>query len=651
MIERFEKYKTRLIAISVTELLLLLIFHVFIEKYLFVVQYLLILVNILIIFVIYAGSQKVYQERVLRVSRVLGRESGEMFAFGRLGVLTYDEDGTISWMSELFDDYDLNRIGENINEVFPMLKNVMRDSNLSQLVHIDDTIFEVSQLSSKGVLAFQEKTEVGELKSKIESSSVVLGFAHLDNYEETTAYEEEQTIANMDMNIRQVFVDWATQHSMLVRRLRPDRYLLLLNEEIYQNINKERFEIINTIRKEARDLDSSITLSLAFARKSDNFRELEEMANKALELAQSRGGDQAAINTKEESMRYFGGSVETVEKRSKVRVRLVAQNLGELISQSKKVLILGHQMMDFDCMGSALGIDAIAKVYGVDSYIILKEGDIESKLDESINENREELVKHHQFVTPDEALQLCDEGALLVMVDHHNTQQSQVPELIEVAENIVVVDHHRRTGEFTFKPRINYIEPSASSASELVVELFPYHKHNVAISALSATIMYTGVLVDTNRFRNRTGSRTFETVSVLRKYGADLTKVEDMLRDEYEDFELKNKVLSGSEQYDDGYIIAAYKDGELRRTLMSQVADEIMEVRNVEASFVVSFVREDTIAISARSKGDLNVQRVMELMGGGGHFTGAATQIIGHTINEVVEMLKKSINQVKEEVE
>ena len=651
MLDKFEKYKTRLIAIGVLELVVLLVFHVFIEKYLFVVQYLLILVNLLLIFVIFAGSLKLYKERVLRVSRVLGRESGEMFAFGRLGVLTYDEDGTISWMSELFDDYDLNHIGENINDVFPMVKPIMRDSKVSQLVHIGDVIFEVSQLSSKGVLAFQEKTEVGELKGKIESSSVVLGFAHLDNYEETTAYEEEQTIANIDMNIRQVFVDWATENAMLVRRLRPDRYLLLLNEEIYQRINKERFEIINTIRKEARDLDSNITLSLAFARKSDNYRELEEMANKALELAQSRGGDQAAINTKAEAMRYFGGSVETIEKRSKVRVRLVAQNLGELISQSTKVLILGHQMMDFDCMGSALGLDAITKVYGVDSYIILKEGDIESKLNETISEKREELMKHHQFITPEEALNLCDETALLVMVDHHNTQQSQVPKLIERANNIVVIDHHRRTGEFTFKPKINYIEASASSASELMVELLPYHKHNVGISALAATIMYTGVLVDTNRFRNRTGSRTFEAVSVLRKYGADLVKVEDMLRDEYEDFELKNKVLSGSEQFNQGYIIASYKEGELSRTLMSQVADEILEVRNVEASFVVSFVREDTIAISARSKGDLNVQRVMELMGGGGHFTGAATQIVGLTINEVDEMLKKSINQVKEEVE
>ena len=651
MQERFEKYKTALILIGVVELVLLLIFGVFIKKYLVILQYSLILINILIIFVIYSEAVKMYHARVLTVSRALGKESGEAFAFAHLGVLTYDEEGNITWMSEVFDDYNMNHIGVQVLDAFPMVKPVIDNPDLSKLIEIGDYIFEVSQLSSKGVLVFQEKTEIGELQKSLENRSVVFGFAHLDNYEETTAYEEEQTIAMMDMNIRQVFVDWANQHSMLVRRLRPDRFLLILNEEIFQKINQERFDILNTIRKESRDMDGSITLSLAFARQTDNYRELEEMANKALELAQSRGGDQVAINTKHKSMRYFGGSVEAIEKRSKVRVRLIANNLGELITQSSKVIILGHQMMDFDCIGSALGVASIVDIYNKPSYIILNEDDIEQKFGETLEENRDKFNESHNFITPEKALKEIDDTTLLIMVDHHNTQQSQVPDLIEKANNIVVIDHHRRTGEFTFKPKISYVEPSASSASELVVELFPYHMHNVSISPFVATIMYTGVIIDTNRFRNRTGSRTFEAVSVLRKYGADLSSVEDMLRDKFEDFELKNKVLSQSEQFKDGYIIAAYKEGELKRPLMSQVADEILKVRNVEASFVVSFIKADTIAISARSKGDLNVQRVMEIMGGGGHFTGAATQIVGHTINEVVDMLKTAIETVKNEVD
>lgn len=236
------------------------------------------------------------------------------------------------------------------------------------------------------------------------------------------------------------------------------------------------------------------------------------------------------------------------------------------------------------------------------------------------------------------------------MVDHHNDVQTQVPKILEKASNIAVIDHHRRTGEFTFKPKLVYIEPSASSASELVIELFPYHKEKINVSPFVSSIMYTGILIDTNRFRNRTGSRTFEAMAELRKFGASLTDVENYLRDEYEDFELKNKVLNQSELYDDGYVIATYKDGFLKRALMSQVADEILKVRNVEGSFVVSSINEDTVGISARSKGDLNVQRVMEVLGGGGHFTGAAAQIKGQSINDIVENLKSAIEIVKKEV-
>lgn len=588
MLEKFERNKTRLLVLSVIELIALLIFHVFIRQYLVILQYSLIVVNLLIVFVIYAYSRRNYQERVLTVTRALGRESGEAYAFARLGVVTYDDDLNITWMSEVFDDYGIDHIGEPLLEAFPQIKSLIDDQSLSMLIDVDRYIFEVAQLSSDGVLVFQEKTEVGELKKTIQDHQVVLGFAHLDNYEETTAYEEEQNIAKMDMNIRQAVVKWADEHNMLVRRLRPDRYLLILNEKIFTQINNERFDILNRVRIEARDMDASITLSLAFARKTDNYKELEEMANKALELAQSRGGDQVAINTKHESMRYFGGSVEAIEKRSKVRVRLVAQNLGELISQSSSVIILGHQMMDFDCMGSALGVASLTKVYKKPCSIVLKSGDIEQKLSETIEDKMDLFTSQYNFITPENALKTMNDNTLLIMVDHHNLEQTQVPELVEKAGKIVVIDHHRRTGDFAFKPNLVYIEPSASSASELVIELFPYHKHNVTISPFVSTVMYTGILIDTNRFRNRTGSRTFEALSELRKYGADLTSVEDLLRDEFEDFELKNKVLSQSEQFKDGYIIAAYKEGTLRRPLMSQVADEILTVRNVEASFVVS---------------------------------------------------------------
>lgn len=650
MLEKFEKYKTQLIAMGVVELVLLAIFQVFIPNYLFIIQYLIILINLLVIFIVFTIAVKSYQERVMSVTRTLGRESGEAFAFARTGIITYDENRTITWMSEIFEDYNLNYIGASLLDVFPTLTKAVEDPNLTMLIDVDEYIFEVTHLSSKGVLVMQEKTEVGKLKRTLEDNEVVLGFAYLDNYEETTAYVEEQTIATMDLNIRQAVVNWANKHNILIRRLRQDRYLLLLNEKIFKDLETDRFGILNKIRKESSKLDTNITLSLSFARKSRNFKELEEMANDALELAQSRGGDQVAINTKSETMRYYGGSVDAVEKRSKVRVRVLAQNLGGLINLASNVIIVGHKMMDFDCMGSAIGISALTSVYNKKAYIIVEKDDIETKLQQAMVVNEDAFLENHKLISTKEAFELLNKDTLVVMVDHHNLQQCQVPELVEKAENIAVIDHHRRTGAFAFDRKLTYIEPSASSASELVIEFFPYHHYNVQISPFDATIMYTGILIDTNRFRNRTGSRTFDALAELRKYGADISKSENMLRDEFEDFELKNRVIIQSEMFDDGYIITPYKDHNLKRSLMSQVADEILKVRNVEASFVVAFTKENTVAISARSKGDLNVQRVMEKLGGGGHFTGAATQIIGHSINDVVEMLKKVILEVKEEV-
>ncbi len=648
--DRFEKYKTQLLVLGFSELVILIIAQIILKSYLTTIQYAIILINLLIIFVVFTLSSRAYRDRVVHVSRTLGKESGEAFAFAHLALLTYDDNRNISWMSEVFDDYNLNHIGEPLLEVFPQVAPTLSDINLEVFVDVEDVRFKARHLSSKGVMVFQEQTEIGRLHQELENTSVVLGFAYLDNYEETTAYEEEQTIATMDTNIREAVVKWADNNKVMIRRLRPDRYLLLLNEEIFKNIEKDNFSILNTVRSESSKIDASITLSLAFARKSENYKELEEMANNALELAQSRGGDQVAINARGESTKYYGGTVEAVEKRSKVRVRVMAQNLGDHISKSRNVIIVGHRMMDFDCMGSALGVAAIAKSYHKTATIVVDVNDIEEKLAETIENNSERFSKEFTFVTPEEALNSLKDETLVIMVDHHNEVQTQVPKILEKAKNIAIIDHHRRTGEFTFKPNLYYIEPSASSASELVIELFPYHKWKVNVSAFASTIMYTGILIDTNRFRNRTGSRTFEAMAELRKFGASLSQVENFLRDEYDDFELKNKVLNQSELYDDGFVIASYKDGFLKRALMSQVADEILKVRNVEATFVVSHINEDTIGVSSRSKGDINVQRVMEILGGGGHFTAAAAQIKNSSINEVVEKLKTAIETIRKEV-
>ena len=651
MAERFESMKTKLMILVLVELVLIVLFSTLMGSYLYLLQFILLLVNFVIIFKMFYESRAAYKKRVFSVSKILGNEAKYAFDFARVGIISYDRKKNITWISELFDEYNLELTGTNLFEAFPKLKDLFDKRTEEVEINLGEEVYLVGGFLEENTLFFKDISELNILREQNKNNQVVLGIAHLDNYGETTQYEEEQTIAFIDSNIRQAVVRWADKHEMFIRRIRQDRYLLVLNEQAFSAITNERFSVVHEIKESAKKIDARITLSLAFARKSNSFKQLEDMSNKALELAQSRGGDQVAINTKGEAMKYYGGSTEAIEKRSKVRVRVMAQNLGELIQESSNVIIVGHKMTDFDSFASGLGISSIVKVYNKDASIVINLDDTEATLKDAINLRREELDKNHHLINLTEAKKMLTKDSLLIMTDHHNLVQTQFPELVNQAEKIVVIDHHRRTEEFQFETKLTYVEAAASSASELVVELFPYHRRNVVISKLDATFMYTGMLIDTNRFRNRSHSRTFQAVAELRKYGADLSEVENMLRDEYENFELKNLVLSTSQRFEEEYVIAPYKDKELPRALMSQVADEIISVKDIEASFVVAYVSEDVVAVSARSNGELNVQVVMERLGGGGHFTGAACQIKGRSINDVVKELKEAIIEVRKESE
>lgn len=651
MVERFEILKTRLMLIVLVELIVIILFSMFIENYLYLVQFVLLLINFAIIFMIFYESRAAYRKRVFSVSKILGNEAKYAFDFAHVGIISYDRKKNITWASELFDSYDLELTGTNLLHIFPQLKNLFDKKSDEVEVNLGEDVYSVGGFAEENTLFFKDVSELKVLTEQNKNNQVVLGIAHLDNYEETTQYEEEQTIAFIDSNIRQAVVRWADKHEMFIRRIRQDRYLLVLNERVFSDISAERFSIVHEIKEASKKIDARITLSLAFARQSDSLKELEDLSNRALELAQSRGGDQVAINTKNEGMKYFGGSTEAIEKRSKVRVRVMAQNLGELIKKSSNVIIVGHKMTDFDSFASALGISSIVKVYNKKASIVVNLEDTEATLKEAIETHQEELADNHHLINHDEAKKLLTNDTLLIMTDHHNLVQTQFEDLVGLAKKIVVIDHHRRTEEFKFETVLTYVEAAASSASELVIELFPYHRRNVVISKLDATFMYTGMLIDTNRFRNRSHSRTFQAVAELRKYGADLAEVENMLKDEYSNFELKNLVLGTSQRFENQYVVAPYKDQILPRALMSQVADEIISVKDIEASFVVAHVSDDVVGISARSNGELNVQVVMERLGGGGHFTGAAAQIKGRSINDVVKELKEAVDEVRKESE
>ncbi|TFG83495.1 MAG: DHH family phosphoesterase, partial [Erysipelotrichales bacterium] len=518
-------------------------------------------------------------------------------------------------------------------------------------VDVDDYIYQIVRKEDGQTLFLKDVTVLNHISDLYEKEQVVLGLIHLDNYEETIQYEEEQKIAIIDSRLRQPMVEWAKNKGMFVKRIKSDRYLLVLNEKIFAELMNDRFSILNYIRNTAQDMDVAITLSMAFARGTGDFNQLEEMVNNLLELAQSRGGDQIAIKRFGEDVKYFGGTSEAQEKRSKVRVRVIAQTLRDLIQQSSDIIVVGHKEMDFDCLGAAVCISRIVQSYGKPVRIVTKSGGIEAKLNSAMLRYKDVLALNHTMINEAEAMDNLSKDTLVIMVDHHIANQSNAQSVIEKAKKVVVIDHHRRNSDFNFNPVLVYLETAASSTSELVTELIPYQTNPVQLDGTEATLALTGILIDTNRFRNRTGSRTFEAASLLKKYGADTYEADDLLKDDYTDFELKTKILKSCERVD-GFAIATLDDGSVApRAILSQVADSMLSIKEVEAAFVIANIDEKTVALSARSKGKINVHAIVEKMNGGGHFSAAALQRENTTVDKLKEELEEVLKQYLEEEE
>lgn len=650
MLESFDRLKSKIAIILLFEIIILFIFFIFLFNYVYLLLFIYLLMNISFIYLIIQTYEKDQRDRIFSITRVLGKDAKDALEIGGVGIVTYDENYNVTWMSEMFDQRGISLIGSKITALSPEINKLFTGDSESLTIEVNDTIYEVIRKDNAQLLFFRDITEINRLESAYEDEQVVLGLIHIDNYEETTQYEEEQKIALIDSQIRQPVVDWAKKHGMFLRRIKSDRFLVVLNERIYKNVMNNRFDILSYIRKAAADADVAITLSMAFSRKTSDFLQLEEMVNTALELAQSRGGDQVAIKSFNEDTKYFGGSSQAQEKRSKVRVRVIAQTIRDLIQQSKTVIIVGHKEMDFDCMGAAIGMSRIALSYDKEVYIVAKSGGTEIKLSGALSKYKEILNQRHRFVSESEALEILDANTLVIMVDHNNAVFSNANSVIEKAKKVIVIDHHRRSSDFTFNPVLVYIESSASSVSELVAELFPYQVSNVDISMEEATIMFTGMLIDTNRFRNRTGSRTFEAASVLKNMGADMAEADNLLKDEFGEFELKTSMLKCSQQRAKGVVIAPYEEKAIvSRSIMSQVAEMLLSVKNVEASFVVARIDDHQVAVSARSKGKINVQVIMEKLSGGGHFSAAALQRENTTIEQMVVLLDKSIQEYFEQ--
>ena len=603
------------------------------------------------IYYIFDSFEELSEEQAIGVKNVLGASAEEAYLTGGVGMVIYDDNYLITWMSDLFKVRGITRVGERLTSWLPETGSILSGDSDTAVVTLDDYVYEIRRKSDEPILFFHDITKEYTYKQTYTNERVVIGLASFDNYEESVQYVDEAEASMINAAVRTPVTDYCQSHGILAKRLNNYRYLLVLNESIYSECIKDHFAVLNKVRKAAQEKDVSITLSLAFARGSGDFDELNDMVTNLLDLAQTRGGDQVAVQMKGEEVKYFGGSSEAAEKRSRVRVRVMAHSLKELIYQSSNVIIAGHKNADFDCIGSALCIAKMVQALHKPVCIITKSGGIEEKLNATMNKYKKELSEEFSFVSESEALNQLRPSTLVIMTDHHNVLQSNGAKVEENARKVVVIDHHRRSTDMGVKPVLIYIEAGASSACELVTEMVPYISNHVDISELVATIMLTGMTIDTDHFHVRTGARTYDACSVLRQYGADPQLTNELLKDTYDEFNIKSKVIACAQQYSGGVVVATYGEKGISRSLMSQVADTLLDIQGVEAAFVLANSDSSETCISARSAGKINVQVIMEKMHGGGHRTAAAMQRNKTNLENVKKELLNAIEEYRKEEE
>lgn len=565
-----------------------------------------------------------------------------------IGVVIYSEDRKVDWHNP-FVAAMLNResvIGEALQDYFPDLKGRKDKEEFHLDMTICGRIYDVWVKPQERVMYFQDITEHSMLQRKHEEEKPTIGLLMMDNWDELTQGMDDQSRSLLLAKVMGVITDWAQKNDIYLRRMSSDRYLLILNRLTLKNLEATRFDVLDDVRELTEEHKIPMTISMGLATEGNRLIELGQMAQASLDMALGRGGDQVAVRIGPK-LSFYGGRSNAVEKRTRVRARVIAHALRDLIKESDKVIIMGHRIPDMDAIGAAIGVLKAVDTVGKEGFIVL-EGINPSihKLMEIIDE---EPKLASRFISPDQALQMMTPRTLAVVVDTHKASMIAEPKLLTLTSRIVVVDHHRRSEDFLSEATLVYMEPYASSTCELVTELLQYIHEKLKMDALESTVLLAGIVVDTKSFTQHTGARTFEAASYLRRNGADSGVIQMLLKEDLESYIEKAEIIKHTEViYDCIALAVAEPNRQYNQLAIAQVADTLLEMTHIKASFVVAKRPDGLIGISARSMGDMNVQLVMERLGGGGHLTNAATQLDG-LLSEAVVKLRKVLEEIEEE--
>ena len=609
----------------------------------------------LFIFVLYTLQKKKAGEQMERyISKLTNRikdSSEKGINKFPIGIVVIDKDKNIEWANNfIYKNIKVEEIkGLNILELMPEIKDLFDlETPVDNQFEIFGKHFKVNYQKDSGYIYFFDITESKVVMQRFRDTRPIILNLSLDNYEDVYDSLDDEVASRLDATIVITLTDWAKKNSIYLKRIDEDRFIGLLNVKDLKKIEKDKFQILDTIRSLKEEFGAPITLSIGVGMGTDFLPELGELAKSSLDLALGRGGDQVAMKDVDGTIRFYGGKTNPQEKRTRIKARVVSNALADIVSDSDKIIVMGHRRPDFDAIGACVGIYTFAKFLNKECYIILNESDQDETIQKvmfEIDSQDEQLSK--VFVDSDEAWELMTPQATLIVVDTSDASRVIDAAILSKANRKVIIDHHRRGEDIITNPLLTYIEPYASSASELIAELIEYQTKIEKISPIAATIMLGGIVVDTQNFSIRTGSRTFDAAAYLRSNGADPTKVKTILKEPFENFMNRVEIINNSIQKSPEIIMAKAPENKYYTNVMlAQSADLLLTLKGIECSFAIGYLDEGKVGISSRSLGNINVQLIMEELGGGGHLANAATQIEGINLDEALERLNDAIDKV-----
>jgi len=491
-----------------------------------------------------------------------------------------------------------------------------------------------------------DETDLVDLRIQNENSKFVVGLMYMDNYDEAMESVEEVRRSLLEALIDRKINQYINGFNGIVKKLEKDKFFFIIKKGDLDSAISVRFDILEDVKTVNIGNEMSITLSIGIGYGSENLARNYELARMAMDMALGRGGDQAVVKT-EDDIRYFGGKAQTVEKQTRVKARVKAHAFRELLENKDKVIIMGHKMLDMDAFGAAIGIWRIATHLNKKAYIL--RSDVNPSVKPMIEKFKAPEYPEDLFMSEEKALNSLTNDSLVVVVDVNRPSITEGPSLLKKAKNIVVLDHHRQSSEIITNATLSYVETFASSACEMVSEIVQYISDDIKLKTLEADAMYAGIVIDTQNFNVQTGVRTFEAAAFLKRSGADVTRVRKMFREDAADYLAKAEAIHNAEIFENYYAISECDSANTASPTLvcAQAANDLLNIKGIKASFVLTLYN-DVIYISARSMDEVNVQTIMEKLGGGGHRSVAGAQIKEGSIEDAKNLVKKVLKELIE---